>query len=120
VQVVKADDGRAVLTLSEPFDRAWRRVGVAIDNADFSVNDRDRSAGDYYVRYLDTDSGAKIEQPNFLDRLFGGKGTAEAKVYRIHVAQQGSGSLVSVLDKNGQPDNSSTAKRIISVLSSHM
>lgn len=120
VQVVKADDGRAVLTLSEPFDRAWRRVGVAIDNADFSVNDRDRSAGDYYVRYLDTDSGAKIEQPNFLDRLFGGKGTAEAKVYRIHVAQQGSGTLVSVLDKNGQPDHSGTAKRIISVLSSHM
>ncbi len=119
-QVVKAAEGQAALVLSEPFDRAWRRVGVAIDSAGFSVDDRDRSAGDYFVRYLDTDTGEKIEQGNFITRMFGGKNTAEATPFRIHVAQQGTGSTVTILDQNGQLNNSETAQRMISVLSSHM
>src|SRR5690606_2984036 len=43
------------LTVGETFDRAWRRVGVAIDSARFTVEDRNREQGDYYIRYLDTD-----------------------------------------------------------------
>ncbi len=119
-QVAQAADGQAALTLNESFDRAWRRVGVALDSAGFSVDDRDRSTGDYFVRYLDTDTGQKIEQGNFLTRMFGGKNTAAATPFRVHVAQQGTGSLISILDQNGQPNNSETAKRMISVLSSHM
>lgn len=111
---------QALLTLNEPFDRAWRRVGVAIDSAGFSVEDRDRSAGDYYVRYLDVDTGEKIEQQNFIGRLFGGKNTAEAATYRINVSEQGGDSLVRVLDQSGQPQNDATARRIITVLSTNM
>ena len=119
-KVTQAPSGQAEVNLSEPFDRAWRRVGVAIDAAGFSVDDRDRSSGDYFIRYLDTDSGRKLEQSNFLTRMFGAKDTTEAVRYRIHVAQQGAGSSVTVLDQNGQRNNSPTAQRIISVLSSHM
>lgn len=119
-QIERPVEEHASLRLGEPFDRAWRRVGVAIDGAGFSVDDRDRSTGDYYVRYLDTDTGRKIEQPNFFGRLFGSKGTSEAKVYRIHVAGQGDVSVVSVLDQAGQPDQSDTAKRIINVLIDNM
>jgi len=119
-QVVKSTTAQASLTLNESFDRAWRRVGVAIDNAGFSVDDRDRSAGDYFIRYLDTDTGQKIEQPNFISRMFGGKGTSEPKVFRIHVAEQGSSTLVNVLDSNGQIDTSDTAKRIVNVLATNM
>ncbi len=115
-----AVSGQAALALGEPFDRAWRRVGVAIDSAGFYVEDRDRSAGDYYVRYLDTDTGQKIEQPNIFQRMFGGKGTSEPRTFRIRVADQGNSSVVTVLDANGQQDNSDTAKRIISVLSANM
>jgi len=120
VQVERPAEDQASLQLNESFDRAWRRVGVAIDSAGFSVDDRDRSAGDYFVRYLDTDTGRKIEQPNFFGRLFGSKGTSEAQVYRIHVAEQGGVSVVSVLDQAGQVDQSDTAKRIISVLANNM
>lgn len=115
-----SDMDQAQLVLGEPFDRAWRRVGVAIDSAGFTVDDRDRSTGDYYVRYLDTDTGAKIEQQNFIGRLFGGRNTAEAAQYRINVAQSGSGSRVSVLDANGQVQNTETARRILSVLHDRM
>jgi len=118
--IVAAPEGQAAITLNEPFDRAWRRVGVAIDSAGFSVEDRDRSAGDYYVRYLDTDTGEKIDQGNFLTRMFGGKNTAEATPFRIHVSDQGPSSAITVLDQNGQTDNSDTAKRIITVLTNHM
>ncbi len=110
----------AALFLGEPFDRAWRRVGVAIDSAGFSVDDRDRSVGEFFIRYLDTDTGEKIEQRNFIDRLLGSRNKAEAARLRIKVAQQANGSQVTVLDDNGQTDDSQTARRILSVLKSHM
>src|SRR3546814_4701562 len=69
---------------------------------------------------LDSDSGEKIEQQNFIGRLFGSKNTAEATPFRIHVAGQGSSSVVTILDQNGQVQNTDTAKRIITVLSNHM
>ena len=119
-QVERSAEDQVSLRLNESFDRAWRRVGVAIDSAGFSVDDRDRSAGDYYVRYLDTDTGRKIEQPNFFGRLFGRTGTSEAAVYRIHVAEQGGATVVSVLNEAGTPDQSDTAKRIINVLVNNM
>jgi outer membrane protein assembly factor BamC len=119
VQVGQVSDN-AELALNEPFDRAWRRVGVGIDSAGFSVEDRDRSAGDYFIRYLDVDTGEKIEQQNVIGRLFGGKNTAEAASLRIHVAQQGSGSVVRVLNKEGQQLTTPTARRILTVLQSNM
>lgn len=119
-KITQMPEGQAALTLGEPFDRAWRRVGVAIDSAGFAVDDRDRSTGDYFIRYLDSDTGEKIEQQNIIGRLFGGKNTAEATPYRIHVADQGAGSLVTVLNQKGEVQNTDTAKRIITVLSTHM
>lgn len=115
-----AEDGTAQLLMDEAFDRAWRRVGVAIDSAGFTVDDRDRSTGDFYVRYLDVDTGVKIEQQNFIGRLFGQRNTAEAEQYRINVAQQGAGSRVAVLDAQGQVQDTETARRILSVLMGHM
>ncbi len=115
-----ATDGKAALDMDEAFDRAWRRVGVAIDSAGFSVEDRDRSTGDYYVRYLDTDTGEKIEQPNFFSRMFGARNKAEAGRFRIHVQQAGAGSRISVLDEAGREQDTETARRILNVLMGHM
>lgn len=120
MESVRLGDDQAAISLNEPYDRAWRRVGVAIDSARFEVTDRDRSTGDYYVRYLDSDSGEKIEQQNFFGRLFGAKNTAEAATYRIHVADQGSNAVVTVLDEQGQVQSTDTARRILSVLVTHM
>ncbi|ASC66539.1 MULTISPECIES: outer membrane protein assembly factor BamC [Achromobacter] len=110
----------ASLIVSESFDRAWRRVGVALDGGGFAVDDRDRSAGDYFVRYVDTDTGEKIEQPGFFSRMFSGDKKAEAPQYRIHLAASGDQTLVTVLDANGARDNSATAQRLLSVLKDKM
>lgn len=110
----------ASLIVSESFDRAWRRVGVALDGGGFAVEDRDRSAGDYFVRYVDTDTGEKMEQPGFFSRMFSGDKKAQAPQYRIHLAGNGEQTTVSVLDANGSPDNSPTAQRLLSVLKDKM
>ena len=120
VQVQDTSNNRQ-LTLNEGFDRAWRRVGVTMDSAGYTVEDRDRSAGEYYIRYLDADSGEKIEQPNIIGRLFRARNTAEAQRLRIRVQAQGAAStVVQVVDEQGQVSNTATAGRIINVLSSHM
>jgi len=111
------DQGDVALTLTESFDRAWRRVGVAIDAAGFALEDRDRSSGDYFIRYLDTDTGVKREQGNFFTRLFGSSGNStEAEQFRIHIQEQGEHALVTVLNAQGARDTSVTAQRILSVL----
>ena len=110
----------ASLIVSESFDRAWRRVGVALDGGGFAVDDRDRSSGDYFVRYVDTDTGEKMEQPGFFSRMFSGDKKAQAPQYRIHLVGNGEQTTVSVLDANGTPDSSPTAQRLLSVLKDKM
>ena len=107
---------KTALVISESFERAWRRVGVALDSGGFSVDDRDRTAGDYYVRYVDTDTGVKREEPGFFSRLFGGKQPPSAQQFRIHLAAQGDKTEVTILDADGKRDTSPTAARIIDVL----
>ncbi len=54
-EVVKEADGSARLILNDPFDRAWRRVGLALDRIGFVIEDKDRSNGLFFVRYADVD-----------------------------------------------------------------
>jgi len=54
-EVVKESDGSATLLLNDPFDRAWRRVGLALDRIGFVIEDKDRSNGIFFVRYADVD-----------------------------------------------------------------
>jgi outer membrane protein assembly factor BamC len=53
-------EGAAAPTLQvdDGFDRAWRRVGIALDRSGFTVEDRDRGQGLYFVRYVDPASPA--------------------------------------------------------------
>jgi len=104
------------LTVSDPFDRAWRRVSVALDSGGFSVEDRDRAAGDFYVRYVDVDTGAKREEPNIIQRLLGTKDTTVAPSYRLHLVSTGSSTEITVFDANGKRDTSATAQRMLAIL----
>jgi outer membrane protein assembly factor BamC len=108
------------LTVSEPFDRAWRRVGLALDNTGFTVEDRDRSKGLFFVRYIDPDAEAKGSSSGkgWLDRLaFWRKDDPASKPqYRIFVAENAGVTNVEVQSGDGKTDNSVTAKRILSLL----
>ena len=114
-EIRKGIDGRELLQVHEPFDRAWRRVGLALDRVGFTVEDRDRQKGLYFVRYADPEA-AKDER-GFLSRIFSvGGPTVKAEHYQVRVTQEGSSSQVNVLDKEGVADDSKTASRILSLL----
>jgi len=110
-------DGRPVLQLTEDFDRAWRRVGLSLDRTGFTVEDRNRSQGVYFVRYVPAQA-ADAEKPGFFGRLFGGGAKTEATParYRVLVQASASGTAVSVTDAQGQPDKSANAQRIVQLL----
>jgi len=108
------------LTIAEPFDRAWRRLGVALDRNAFTVEDRDRSAGIYYVRYVDPKSAGK-EEPGFWSRLFGNdKNPLAAVRYRVVVKSAAGQSEITVQNSAGNPDASDNAKAIIGRLAQEL
>ena len=118
----RATDGAGTLQLDEPFDRAWRRVGLALDRVGFTVEDRDRSQGLYYVRYVDPglDSKKKDDDKGFMSKLMFWKGSSSDKPaqaqYRIQVKAGGQSSVVQVLTREGGVDQSDTSKRILGLL----
>jgi outer membrane protein assembly factor BamC len=110
------------LILADEFDRAWRRVGLALDRVGFTVEDRDRSKGIYYVRYLDPDVDGKGGD-GFMSKLafWRDKDAGKDKEqYRISVLESDTGSEVKVLDAAGEVSETQTAARILALLQAEL
>lgn len=108
-----------VVQMDEGFDRAWRRVGVALDRTGFTIEDRDRSKGLYFVRYVDP--SVERKEPGFFSRLFGASATNVPPVkVRIVVAGQGEASTVAIQNEAGAPDGSSNAQRMLRILADEL
>lgn len=142
--VVKEADQSVTLKLNEPFDRAWRRVGLALDRIGFVTEDKNRSEGIFYVRYADTDAEDPIKQKKGLlerlkfwssdddekaatpaevkgDKTKFWKGTSDgdksSKQYHIQVLENADDTTdVYVLTPENKRNTSTTANRIISLL----
>jgi len=120
----KANDGTELLQVMEPFDRTWRRVGLALDRVGFTVEDRDRQKGLYFVRYADpeADMNAKSNEKGLLSGMFDSVFYKDSKVkpeqYRVQVKpdQNENQAQVNVLNKDGNAENSKTASRILTLL----
>jgi outer membrane protein assembly factor BamC len=120
-QITRNADGSGQLSIEDPFDRAWRRVGLALDRVGFTVEDRDRSKGLYFVRYVDPEADARNKKPTgILSKLAFWRSDDDPKArnaqFRIAVKDGATGSEVNVLDKEGKPDRSATANRILTLL----
>jgi outer membrane protein assembly factor BamC len=112
---VAVQDGMPVVQVEDDFDRAWRRVGLALDRTGFTVEDRDRSQGIYFVRYLPPDPNKK--EQGFFGKLFGRPTKpAEALKYQVRVKSSGNQSVVTVLKGDGTPETSDNARRIAQLL----
>jgi outer membrane protein assembly factor BamC len=117
-KLVSAAAGNYV-ELDEGFDRAWRRVGLALDRVGFTVEDRDRVQGVYFVRYVDPDA---VNTEGFLSKLlsFGSSSDKEkeAQRYRVSVksATGASASQVTIQTKDGKPEASATGAKILKLL----
>ena len=115
----KGNAGTEVLQVLEPFDRAWRRVGLALDRVGFTVEDRDRQKGLYFVRYADPEAEMSEKNKGILTRMgawFSSGPKVKPEQYRVLVSQAGTEAEVRVLNKEGAADGSKTAARILSLL----
>ncbi len=104
-----------VVQIDEGFDRAWRRVGLTLDRTGFTVEDRDRAQGTYFVRYVEPNPDKK--EKGFFAKLFSGpdRSTPPLK-FRINLRSQGELTTVSVLNASGAPETSANAQRIVQVI----
>jgi outer membrane protein assembly factor BamC len=114
VATVASLNGQPVVQLDEGFDRAWRRTGLALDRTGFTVEDRDRKQGVYFVRYQELTSD-KVE-PGFFSKMFSGTKANVALKYQIAVRSAGEKSTISVLDANGNPETTAVAQKIVKVI----
>jgi outer membrane protein assembly factor BamC len=122
--MTKGGDGKELLDVFEPFDRAWRRVGLALDRVGFTVEDRDRQKGLYFVRYADADAIKPAERKGIIDKLAFWRSDDSQKLkteqYRVLVKQGAKpgaeSSEITVLNKDGVIEQSQTTRRILTLL----
>ena len=118
-RLVTAANGTPQVQLAEDFDRAWRRVGLALDRTGFTVEDRDRSKGIYFVRYVDP--SLEKQEPGFFGKLFGrGSAPLPTQQFQVVVRTEGQSSQVSVLDRAGGAAPGADAQRIVKVLADEL
>jgi outer membrane protein assembly factor BamC len=116
------DGAGGTLEVLEPFDRGWRRVGLALDRVGFTVEDRDRSQGVYFVRYVDPeiDIRKKGEEEGFFSKLAFWRDSksdpSKSPKFRIFVKAAGETSVVQVLTAEGGVDTSETGRKILRLL----
>ena len=105
-----------MVELDEGFDRAWRRVGLSLDRTGFTVEDRNRAQGTYFVRYVEP-VVEKKEDKGFFGRMFSSSDKLGPPVqYRIVLNSQANATTVAVQNADGKPDASATAQRIVKLL----
>jgi outer membrane protein assembly factor BamC len=94
-------------------------LGLALDRGGFTVEDRNRSAGDYFVRYV----GKEVDQKRgFLSKLAFWRDDEEEKkkVYRLHLEQTGNDSIIQVAAQDDTPPAPERAEQILNVLLEHL
>ena len=117
-----AEGEQARVEIAESFDRAWRQIGLALDRGGFTVDDRDRSRGLYFVRYIDPEAQAKAAnaRPGFFSRMFGtGKEEQVSQQFQLKADASGNGTVVTVRDREGKAVTGidrATASKILTLL----
>ena len=118
---VQQANNQGYIELSTSFDRSWRDVGLALDRSNFTVEDRNRSTGVYYVRYVNAkDVG---ESKGFFSNLFSSSDNAalKAKKYQVLVKSTGENSAnVYVQDVDGKPENTPAGMQLLTLLSDQL
>ena len=119
-QASSSDQPKSEVTLGESYDNAWIRVGIALDRSNFTVDDKDRTRGLYYIRYVDPKDLSSDKQ-GFWNQVFHGKKEKIAKQYRINVrALTPNQTRVAVVDDKGDMESTPQAQQIMGLLADQL
>lgn len=113
-------NGQPTLVLKDALDRAWRRTGLALDRSGFTVEDRDRSKGIYFVRYVP--AGANKEESGFFSRLWSSKPQSQGLMrYQLQLQAAADNQVhLRVLNLDGQTETSENAEKILKLLAGEL
>jgi outer membrane protein assembly factor BamC len=106
-------NGQPAVQIDEGFDRAWRRVGVALDRTGFTVEDRDRSRACTSCATWPTPNGRK--KKGFFGKMFS-QGRSQARQVPDRRAQRRRQVQRGGAGRNGQPESDVNAQRIVRVI----
>ncbi len=112
-------EGQQALLVEQEFTTVWDRVGRVLDSRGFAVEDRDRSRGTYYVRYLDPFNEAEKEEPGFFGRMAFWKDDDEVapeEYYYIKLVSDAANTKITVLDSEQVRSSSETSKRLLGLI----
>ncbi|MEY2994056.1 MAG: hypothetical protein RL357_991 [Pseudomonadota bacterium] len=84
------------LRINDTSDRAWRRVGLALDRTGFTVVSRDSATATYQVRYVRADN-PNVEQPGFFAKLFSSKRAAANQPVDMSITVTADGAKGAIL-----------------------
>ncbi|MFA5169991.1 MAG: outer membrane protein assembly factor BamC [Sulfuriferula sp.] len=120
-EMTKDSKGNNTLTVNDPFDRAWQRVGLALDRVGFTVEDRNRAKGVYFVRYVDPEVDNETgNKKGFLSKLAFWKSSNKISTeqYQVELAENpaATATTVRVLSAKGEAAQPETANKIIKLL----
>ena len=119
---IQGTGSQAILAVSLGFDRAWREVGLGLDRSNFTVEDRDRTQGVYYVRFVNSKDFDSQSEPGFFQKYFSFSSNKaddlkKAKRYRVVVKTSAdNASRVMVLDEQGGPADAGVVQQILTIL----
>lgn len=109
-------DGQVRLLLVNSFYEAWRRVGMAVDRLGFTLEDRNRAGGQYFVRYDPRADQAREEKGFFESLAFWRSEPDQIALYVIQLEQSGRQTIVTVADEEGGAADADVAERILALL----
>ena len=108
------------ITLNDSYDNVWLRTGLALDRANFTVDERDRNAGVYAIRYVDPTDNSVAEQ-GFWAQIFHGKKEKKALNFHLNVkALTETTTRVAVVDSAGVVLTTPQAQHILDLVAGQM
>jgi outer membrane protein assembly factor BamC len=120
-KLVQVGVNTAYIEMASGFDRAWRDTGLALDRSNFTVEDRNRANGIYYVRYVNPkDLG---DTKGFFSNLFSSKNDSSLKAKRYLVVVKSTGestSSINVQDADGRPENTAAGLQLLTLLTEQL
>ncbi len=104
-------NGNKTILLSEPFDKSWRKIGLALERAGIVVEDKDRTKGVYFVRVTEAAKGKGL-----LDKMAFWRNEDTAKPARYQVIVHEDDAKCEVAANNGNGESNPITQRIIDAL----
>ncbi|MFW5450143.1 MAG: outer membrane protein assembly factor BamC [Methylophagaceae bacterium] len=111
--------GQQSLFVEQDFTDVWGRVGRILDSKGFTVEERDRSRGIYFVRYIDPFTAAEQEEEGILSKLAFWRDDAEKspeEYYYIKLISDAENTKIIILDTEETRTSSDTAKRLLGLM----